>query len=62
MGLRRLSMSPRRIPEVKTWLRRTSAAELAELVENCMRWSTAAEVQQQLESFFEAAMVPSGAV
>ncbi|HYM27538.1 MAG TPA: phosphoenolpyruvate--protein phosphotransferase, partial [Steroidobacteraceae bacterium] len=26
MGLRRLSMSPRRIPEIKTWLRRSSAA------------------------------------
>jgi phosphotransferase system enzyme I (PtsI) len=62
LGLRRLSMSPRRIPEIKTWLRRTSAAELAELADNCMRWSTAAEVQQQVESFFEAAIVPSGAV
>jgi phosphotransferase system enzyme I (PtsI) len=62
MGLRRLSMSPRRIPEVKTWLRRMSAAELAELAERCMCYSTASEVQQQVESFFAAAMVPSGAV
>src|SRR5829696_4504599 len=28
LGLRRLSMSPRRIPEVKTWIRELSAAEL----------------------------------
>jgi phosphotransferase system enzyme I (PtsI) len=62
MGLRRLSMSPRRIPEVKTWLRRMSAAELGELAASCMRGTTAAEVQQLMESFFEAAMVPSGAV
>jgi phosphoenolpyruvate-protein phosphotransferase (PTS system enzyme I) len=62
MGMRRLSMSPRRVPDIKTWLRRASAAELAELVERCMRFGTAGEVQQQVESFFEAAMVPSSAV
>ena len=62
MGLRRLSMSPRRIPEIKTWLRRMSAAELAELADRCMCYSTASEVQQHVESFFAAAMVPSGAV
>jgi phosphotransferase system enzyme I (PtsI) len=63
MGLRRLSMSPRRIPEVKTCLRRTSAADLVQLVEQCLTLSTAGEVQQQVESFFEsAAMVPSEAV
>jgi phosphotransferase system enzyme I (PtsI) len=62
MGLRRLSMSPRRIPEIKTWLRRMAVAELADLAGRCMTFSTAGEVQQQVESFFEAAMVPSGAV
>jgi phosphoenolpyruvate-protein phosphotransferase (PTS system enzyme I) len=63
MGMRRLSMSPRRIPEIKTLLRRTSVQELAALVDSCMVFSTAAEVQQCVESFFEAiAMVPSEAV
>jgi phosphotransferase system enzyme I (PtsI) len=62
MGLRRLSMSPRRIPDIKTWLRRMSVAELGELVERCMHFSTAGEVQQEIESFFAAAMVPSSAV
>jgi phosphotransferase system enzyme I (PtsI) len=62
MGLRRLSMSPRRIPEIKTWLRRMSVAELGELAERCMHFSTAGEVQQEIESFFAAAMVPSSAV
>jgi len=60
MGLRRLSMSPRRIPEVKTCIRRMAAAELAELAERCMHFATAAEVQQQVESFMESVEVPSG--
>jgi phosphotransferase system enzyme I (PtsI) len=55
MGMRRLSMSPRRIPEVKTWIRRMTMAELSGLAERCMRFSTAGEVQQHVESFFEAA-------
>ena len=63
MGMRRLSMSPRRIPEVKTCLRRSAAADLVELAERCMGFSTAGEVQQHVESFFESvAMVPSEAV
>jgi phosphotransferase system enzyme I (PtsI) len=61
MGLRRLSMSPRRIPEIKTWIRRTSVAELAELVDRCMCYCTAAEVQAEVETFFESVAVPSPA-
>jgi phosphoenolpyruvate-protein kinase (PTS system EI component) len=53
MGLRRLSISPRRIPEIKTWIRELSGAELAELAHQCMQFSTAAEVQGHLESFVE---------
>jgi phosphotransferase system enzyme I (PtsI) len=56
MGLRRLSVSPRRIPEIKTWLRDISAAELAELAEACLAHSTAADVQRHLESYFECAV------
>src|SRR5260370_39929797 len=37
MGLRRLSMSPRRIPEIKTLLRRMSLPELERLAERCLR-------------------------
>ncbi|MGH9361119.1 MAG: phosphoenolpyruvate--protein phosphotransferase, partial [Thermoanaerobaculia bacterium] len=36
LGLRRLSMSPRAIPEVKTRIRELAAAELAELAERCL--------------------------
>lgn len=57
MGLRRLSMSPRRIPEVKTWIRRHSAAELADLAERCLRLGTAGEVQQHVDAVFNADLV-----
>jgi phosphotransferase system enzyme I (PtsI) len=56
MGLRRLSVSPRRIPEIKTWLRDISAADLAELAQACLAHSTAADVQRHLEGFFECAV------
>jgi len=53
LGLRRLSMSPRQIPEVKTWIRETRVADLADLATRCLEHSTAAEVQDHLDSFFE---------
>ncbi|MES1240501.1 MAG: phosphoenolpyruvate--protein phosphotransferase [Acidobacteriota bacterium] len=53
MGMRRLSMSPRRIPEIKTWLRDISASDLAALADGCLAHSTAAEVQRHLDNFFE---------
>lgn len=53
MGLRRLSVSPRRIPEIKTWIRELTIGELTALAERCMQYSTAGEVRQHLESFFE---------
>jgi phosphotransferase system enzyme I (PtsI) len=59
MGLRRLSMSPRVVPEIKTRIRELSAARLAELAEQCMAFGTATEVQQHLESFLEAVSAQS---
>ena len=59
MGLRRLSMSPRVVPEIKTRIRELSAAHLAELAEQCMAFGTAAEVQQHLDSFLEAVSAQS---
>ena len=59
MGLRRLSLSPRMVPAVKERIRELSTAELAALVERCLTFRTAAEVQQHLESFLERA-VPAG--
>ena len=53
MGLRRLSMTPSRVPEIKTWIRDIPAAELAELAQQCLGFCTAHEVQRHLEGFFE---------
>lgn len=60
LGLRRLSVSPRAIPEVKTWIREHSAPELAEVARECLQHATAQEVQQHLESAFEASALRSG--
>ncbi|HEX6904004.1 MAG TPA: phosphoenolpyruvate--protein phosphotransferase [Thermoanaerobaculia bacterium] len=56
LGLRRISMSPRQIPEVKAWVRETTIASLTELAERCMEHGTAAEVQKHLDSFFECSL------
>ncbi len=56
LGLRRLSVSPRVVPTIKTRIREHSAADLASLAEQCMAFRTAAEVQQHVESFLEGAL------
>ena len=53
LGLRRLSMSPRTIPEVKARLRTLSTVELAEVAVRCLELRTAAEVQQYLDCALE---------
>ncbi|HEY2737242.1 MAG TPA: phosphoenolpyruvate--protein phosphotransferase [Thermoanaerobaculia bacterium] len=53
MGMRRLSVSPRRIPEIKTLIRDLSSVELAALAQQCMQLSTAGEVRQHLDSFLD---------
>ena len=52
LGLRRLSVSPRAIPQVKTWIRERSSGELAELALRCLQHATAADVERHLESVF----------
>ena len=56
LGLRRLSMSPRQIPEVKAWLRETTISSLTEMVDGCMEHGTAADVQKHLDSFLECSL------
>jgi phosphoenolpyruvate-protein phosphotransferase (PTS system enzyme I) len=56
LGLRRLSMSPRRIPEVKAWLREATVSGLGELAGRCLEHSTAVEVQEHLDSFIECSL------
>jgi phosphoenolpyruvate-protein phosphotransferase (PTS system enzyme I) len=60
LGLRRLSMSPRQIPEVKTWIREATVAELSDLAVRCLEHGTAGEVQRRLQGYFEC-LVPSQA-
>lgn len=61
LGLRRLSMSPRAIPEVKTRIRELAAGELAELAERCARLATADEVLQQVDAYLAANARPAAA-
>jgi phosphotransferase system enzyme I (PtsI) len=50
MGMRRLSMSPRRIPAIKTSICQSSGAQLAEIASRCMQFETAGEVQAYLDT------------
>ncbi|HEX2224479.1 MAG TPA: phosphoenolpyruvate--protein phosphotransferase, partial [Thermoanaerobaculia bacterium] len=58
MGLRRISMSPRQIPEVKTWIRDVSLTDLEILVQECAQYGTAAEVHQHVEAFLARTLSP----
>jgi phosphoenolpyruvate-protein phosphotransferase (PTS system enzyme I) len=58
LGLRRLSMSPRRIPEIKHWIREMAATDLARLATSCLEHSTAEEVQRHLDELFECTLSP----
>jgi len=49
MGLRRLSLSPRMIPVVKTRIRELNVAEMASVAEQCLRCGTAQEVEDLIE-------------
>ena len=51
MGLRRLSLSPRAIPEVKTQIRQLSLEDLSGVADKCLTFSTADQVEECLESF-----------
>jgi phosphotransferase system enzyme I (PtsI) len=58
LGLRRLSMSPRRIGEIKSWIREQTLADLEQLASESLCRSTASEVQAHLDGFFECALSP----
>ena len=57
MGLRRMSVSPRSVPVIKTYLRNLSAGDLQEMALECLELPTAAEVEAHLERVLER--VPS---
>ncbi len=48
LGLRRLSMSPRVVPEIKTRIRAACLSDLERLAEECLGFATAAEVERHL--------------
>jgi phosphotransferase system enzyme I (PtsI) len=53
LGIRRLSLSPRRVPAIKTRLRELDAEELQEHVRHCTDLATAADVEEYLESVLQ---------
>jgi phosphotransferase system enzyme I (PtsI) len=53
LGLRRLSVSTRAIPEVKTCIRESSMSDLTRLAQDCLQYATAEEVQKHLDGVFE---------
>jgi phosphotransferase system enzyme I (PtsI) len=57
LGLKRLSMSPRSIPAIKTLLRELSAADLEVLARDCLGLGTAAEVEGRLAAFLARCQV-----
>lgn len=59
MGLRRLSLSPRAIPEVKTQIRQLSLGDLEGVVGKCLTMSSADEVERCLDAFLSRMPVVS---
>jgi phosphotransferase system enzyme I (PtsI) len=51
MGLRRLSVSPRAIPEIKAQIRRQAISELQAVTRDCLAMSCAAEIENHLEGY-----------
>ena len=51
LGLRRLSLTSRAIPEVKAQIRNLTMSDLAGVAERCATFSTAAEVEKYLERY-----------
>ncbi len=60
MGLRRISLSPRMIPEVKTRIRQMNVQEMSRIVESCLACGSAAEVEELLSDSSLAAASPAG--
>ncbi len=49
LGLRRLSVSPRLIPEIKTWIRELDSRALSEVTAQCLNLRTAGEVDELID-------------
>ncbi len=49
LGLRRLSVSPRLVPKIKTWIRELDSRQLAEVTLRCLDLRTAKEVDELVD-------------
>ncbi|HXU31768.1 MAG TPA: putative PEP-binding protein, partial [Thermoanaerobaculia bacterium] len=49
LGLRRLSVSPRLVPKIKTWIRELDSRHLAEVTSRCLDLRTAREVDEVID-------------
>lgn len=58
-GLRRLSVSPRRVPTLKRQIRTLSTKTLQEIAEKCSHLATAREVEEYLQSSLDGGLVPT---
>ncbi len=61
-GLRRISVSPRRVPELKRRIRELDTTRLSQVVEACAQLSTAAEVEAYLRANEGAVTAASGSI
>lgn len=59
MGLRRMSVSPRSVPVIKTYLRSLSAEDLREMALGCLELPTAADVESHLARTLERVPTPT---
>jgi len=59
LGLRRLSMSPRTIPTIKTHLRELNAAQLTAMAERCLTRGSATDVARELDAALVSGQVPA---
>jgi phosphotransferase system enzyme I (PtsI) len=59
LGLRRLSMSPRRIPEVKSAIRAVAIPDLEALVRRCLDLGTAEAIETEVDNFRAAVSAAS---
>jgi phosphotransferase system enzyme I (PtsI) len=60
MGLRRLSMSPRVVPAIKTRIRELTLSEMEQLAHRCLEFAVAADAERFLADALTSALSPSG--
>ncbi|MGB3564415.1 MAG: phosphoenolpyruvate--protein phosphotransferase [Thermoanaerobaculia bacterium] len=62
LGLRRLSLSPRVIPEIKAQIRDLTLSELTPMTERCLEMSCAKEIERYLSEFLVQSPLSSASI